>query len=130
MNKDMLMNIIFAGIGILILAGIFFAIPKSTTPVDVSTNTNKSQSNSGTTNSSYTITQIAKHNLVSDCWIIINKTAYDVTSYLASHPGGADTIIPYCGKDATQAYDEIKGGRGHSTRAAQDLVSLAVGSVQ
>ena len=77
-----------------------------------------------------TANEVAKHNSASDCWISINKNAYNVTTYLADHPGGSETIIPTCGTDATAAYDAIKGGRGHSTKAAEDLSTLLVGAVQ
>jgi hypothetical protein len=51
-----------------------------------------------------TAAEIAKHSSASDCWIIINSKVYDVTNYLGIHPGGAGTIAPYCGQDATTAF--------------------------
>ena len=73
--------------------------------------------------------EIAKHNIPSDCWIIINGSVYTVSAYLTAHPGGAGIIIPYCGTDATAAYD-TKGGKGsHSSGAAGDLASLKLGAL-
>lgn len=73
--------------------------------------------------------EVLKNNNASDCWIIVNNSVYEVTKYLSLHPGGADRITPFCGKDATVAYDN-KDGRGtHSATANQDLFSLKIGNL-
>lgn len=73
--------------------------------------------------------EIAKHSLSTDCWIIIENKVYSATDYLIHHPGGADQIIPYCGKDATQAF-LTKGGRGtHSAEAFRQLGILYIGDI-
>lgn len=51
-----------------------------------------------------TMQEIAKHNIPSDCWLIINSKVYDVTKYLFSHPGGEQIIVRYCSSDATVAF--------------------------
>ena len=76
--------------------------------------------------------EVAKHSSSSDCWIIISNKVYNVSSYLRSHPGGAGTITPYCGKDATHAFDtKDLGGSGanHSSRAYNHLDSIYVGDL-
>ena len=77
-----------------------------------------------------TLDEIAKHNQPQDCWIIINNQIYGVSDFLTLHPGGAGEITPYCGQDATQAY-QTKGGRGntHSQTANQALGFINLGSV-
>lgn len=50
------------------------------------------------------MTEIAKHNTQSDCWLLINGKVYNITSYFGSHPGGSRTMSETCGKDATDAY--------------------------
>lgn len=73
--------------------------------------------------------EVAKHNSASDCWIIVNNGVYQVSEYLSLHPGGAGRITPYCGSDATQAF-ETQGGRGsHSSRADTDLSQLKIGDL-
>ncbi|MFA6095999.1 MAG: cytochrome b5 domain-containing protein [Candidatus Paceibacterota bacterium] len=69
--------------------------------------------------------EIAKHNSTGDCWIIISSKVYNVTSYLQAHPGGVGTISPYCGQDATQAFQ----GKGHSSYADSLLASYYIGSL-
>jgi cytochrome b involved in lipid metabolism len=77
-----------------------------------------------------TAAEVAKHNKPSDCWIIISGNVYDVGSYLALHPGGTDVIVPFCGRDATQAFN-TQGGRGrHSSRATTELQKHLVGPLQ
>jgi cytochrome b involved in lipid metabolism len=72
---------------------------------------------------------ITQHNTTNDCWLLINNKVYDVSSYLTSHPGGSATIIPYCGKDATVAFDS-KGGQGsHSAFAQSELAQFVIGTV-
>jgi hypothetical protein len=74
--------------------------------------------------------EISEHNSTSSCWIIISNNVYDVTTYLSSHPPGALLITPYCGSDATTAFD-TKAGRGqpHSSRADALLNNYLLGSV-
>jgi cytochrome b involved in lipid metabolism len=63
--------------------------------------------------------EVAKHNSVSDCWLIISDKVYDVTGYLRIHPGGSSTIVPYCGKDGTVAFEtkDLNSSRDHSSYA-------------
>jgi cytochrome b involved in lipid metabolism len=74
--------------------------------------------------------EVAKHNSSKDCWIIIQNKVYNVTVHLRTHPGGGGLITPYCGKDATQAF-QTKGGLGgnHSSRAYAQLNAFYVGDL-
>jgi len=33
---------------------------------------------------------------------------YDITDYIDYHPGGLETLLPYAGKDITNAFGKIK----------------------
>ncbi len=71
--------------------------------------------------------EVARHNNTNDCWLIIQNKVYSVANYINKHPGGAGTIIPYCGKEATQAFS-TKGGQGsHSSNAVQVLSQFYLG---
>ncbi|MFH0739800.1 MAG: cytochrome b5-like heme/steroid binding domain-containing protein [bacterium] len=72
-----------------------------------------------------TTIQIAKHNTAGDCWIIINNKVYSIANYLSTHPGGRNTITPYCGKEATQAFI----GLPHSQYASSLLAGYYVGDL-
>lgn len=73
--------------------------------------------------------EIGRHNTENDCWIVINNDVYDVTNYMNTHPGGTGQIIPYCGKDATNAFDTQGGQGSHSQQARIDLSTLILGKV-
>ena len=75
--------------------------------------------------------EVEKHSSSGDCWIIISNKVYDVSSYLRSHPGGAGAITPYCGKEATQAFQtkDLSRGLDHSSRAYSHLDSIYVGDL-
>ncbi|OAL39440.1 hypothetical protein AYO20_01310 [Fonsecaea nubica] len=51
--------------------------------------------------------EVAKHNSRHSCWVIISNNVYDVTDFLADHPGGPGVILRYAGKDATEEYEPI-----------------------
>lgn len=53
---------------------------------------------------SITAEEVEKHCTKDDCWIIVDNEVYDLTKFLAVHPGGRGVILPYAGKDATEAF--------------------------
>jgi len=65
--------------------------------------------------------EIAKHNITNDCWLIISNNVYNVTAYIGSHPGGTNAIAVYCGQDATIAF-QTKGGAGSHSSYAYSLL--------
>ena len=50
---------------------------------------------------------VAKHNKENDCWVILFDKVYDVTNFMADHPGGKDAIMLFAGKDATEEFDML-----------------------
>ncbi len=102
-------------------------------PSTTSTNNNNFIEQPSTINSAktFTVAEVAVHNKPSDCWIIIENKVYDVARFLDLHPGGSDLIIPYCGKDATTAFN-TQGGRrsSHSQRAINMLQQYLLGDLQ
>ncbi len=83
------------------------------------------------TQKTFTVAEVALHKKMNDCWIIINNKVYDVGSFLEEHPGGADLIVPFCGKDASQAFS-TKGGKNntHSQTAQNSLQQYLLGILQ
>lgn len=56
--------------------------------------------------------------------MIISGKVYNVTSYIPFHPGGKNSIISSCGRDATSVFDPI-----HSASAHNMLASYYVGDL-
>ncbi len=81
----------------------------------------------------FSLSEVAKHNNASDCWLIINGKIYDVSKYLefGLHPGASDTITPYCGKEATNAFEtkDKKKPKSHSGKAWDMLNDYYVGDL-
>ena len=108
--------------------------PNSDLPDIVSekaTSTSATQDNTVTQSNTVinTLSQISKHNTESDCWLIISNKIYDVSSFLNLHSGGSAVIVPYCGKDATDAFKThgMSGGSNHSAYAYSLLPTYYVG---
>lgn len=95
-----------------------------------SSNSNSPSSTTKTSTTKYTTDQIATHSTKNDCWLIIDGGVYDVSQYLNQHPGGVAQVIPFCGKDATQAF-KTRGGKGtHSESANTIKQEYQIGTVQ
>eukprot|EP00438_Fugacium_kawagutii_P006678 Skav219090 [mRNA] locus=scaffold1574:97234:106425:+ [translate_table: standard] len=48
------------------------------------------------------MSEVAKHNSKTDCWVVVDGQVLDVTSFLGEHPGGELAILTFAGKDATE----------------------------
>jgi cytochrome b involved in lipid metabolism len=59
----------------------------------------------------YTMEEISKHNSRESCWSVIRGKVYDLTNFIYKHPGGADKILKICGKDGTDLFVKMHGGR-------------------
>ncbi len=44
------------------------------------------------------------HNKKNDCWLIIRNSVYDLSSFIAMHPGGIDILLARAGEDATSYF--------------------------
>ena len=55
----------------------------------------------GETAARYTRQEVASHKKMDDCWIIIDGSVYNISSWLKRHPGGTRVLMHYAGEDAT-----------------------------
>ncbi|KAL5280698.1 hypothetical protein ACFFRR_004607 [Megaselia abdita] len=72
-----------------------------------------------------TLKEVAHHDEMNDCWVVIYDRVYNVTDFLRSHPGGEWTIMDYAGRDATIAFR----GTGHSKDAIAMLNDYVIGEL-
>ncbi|KKR28269.1 MAG: hypothetical protein UT61_C0053G0005 [Candidatus Woesebacteria bacterium GW2011_GWA1_39_8] len=81
-------------------------------------------------NLTLSVSEIATHNILQNCWLIISGSVYNVTSFISQHPGGVTQITNWCGKDGTSAF-QTKGGKGsnHSSYAYSLLNPYLIGTV-
>ena len=77
----------------------------------------------------YTLADVARHATEADCWMAINGVVYDLTAYLPDHPSRPSVVLPWCGKEATEAYKTKTKGRPHSPEADQLLPTYKIGTL-
>lgn len=86
---------------------------KSTTTPAVSTNI-----------TSYTLVQVSSHNSSTDCWSVVSGSVYNLTNWIAKHPGGQSAIKGMCGVDGTAGF---LGQHDGDTKAVNTLTSYKIG---
>lgn len=79
----------------------------------------------------FTRDEVSQHNSKSDCWMIIDNKVYDVTSALKDHLRYKYELDPWCGKEATEAWNSKDGkNKAHSRKAQLMLSRLLKGKIQ
>ncbi|XP_063974032.1 cytochrome b5-like isoform X2 [Diachasmimorpha longicaudata] len=73
----------------------------------------------------FTRYEVSRHDETDETWIIIHNSVYDVTDFLAKHPGGADLLIEQSGLDASDPFENV----GHSSDARQMMEKYKIGEV-
>ncbi|KAM0672351.1 cytochrome B5 [Ordospora colligata] len=74
----------------------------------------------------FTMDRIAMHNKSDDCWMVMEGIVYDVTEFIAVHPGGARTMMKYAGKDCTQAFNKAHAYVNIRELLENDIVGVLV----
>ena len=50
----------------------------------------------------YTLAEVAQHRTRESCWVVLSGSVYDFTPFIDEHPGGADDMRRFRGRDATE----------------------------
>ena len=79
--------------------------------------------------SEYSLAEVARHNRENSCWMAIEGQVYDITSYLPAHPSDPQIVLPWCGKEASQAWQTKTIGRPHSSYANHLLNKYHIGKL-
>ncbi|KAI0600423.1 FMN-dependent dehydrogenase-domain-containing protein [Biscogniauxia sp. FL1348] len=61
----------------------------------------------GTTKRLVSAGEVSRHSSLEDLWLVVDGAVYDLSSFVPEHPGGADVLLRYAGRDATAAYAEV-----------------------
>ncbi len=122
---------IFLGAAIVVFIGVLgFAVatrPSATSaPVSDNQITTTATTTAASSNGVITMATIASHNSQADCWSAINGNAYNLTSWIAKHPGGEGAILSLCGKDGSAAFN---GKHGANPRVLSVLAGFLVGPI-
>ena len=81
---------------------------------------------SATPGPAYTLVEVSERSSAAQCWAAIDGTVYDLTAWIAEHPGGAAVIEGLCGTDATAAF---RGEHGSEREPNAELAQFAIGSL-
>lgn len=69
---------------------------------------------------------VAQHATAENCWTIVDGNVYDVTPFVARHPGGLAAISQICGVDGTERFS---GKHGSDSAPNSQLDSLKIGTL-
>jgi cytochrome b involved in lipid metabolism len=82
---------------------------------------------SASTDRAISAAELATHARPDSCWMAIRGSVYDLTAYLPDHPSRPQVIEPWCGKEATDAYNTKTKSRPHSKEADKLLLKYRIG---
>ena len=78
----------------------------STVPTTVDTKTDTTS----TVIPTFTMAEVATHKDATSCYTVISGSVYDVTLWVALHPGGKAAILSLCGTDGTARFTAKHSG--------------------
>ena len=79
-----------------------------------------------TTVKTFTLAEVAPHNSRSSCYAVVSGSVYDLTPWIAQHPGGQFPILGMCGKDGTASFNGQHGGQA---QPETELASFKIGTL-
>ena len=74
-----------------------------------------------------TLDELAEHDGAESCWKAIHGRVYDITDYVPDHPTDDEVILEWCGREATEGWDNKRPGVPHSPRAEGMLDEYLIG---
>jgi len=74
-----------------------------------------------------TLDELAEHDGADSCWKAIHGRVYDITDYVPDHPTEEEVILEWCGREATEGWNNKRPGVPHSPRAEGMLEAYLIG---
>jgi hypothetical protein len=75
----------------------------------------------------YSLTEVAEHDTLEDCWMVIEGVVYDISDYVPRHPAPPRVLAPWCGREATEGMRTKGDSSDHSARAWRMLERYRLG---
>jgi cytochrome b involved in lipid metabolism len=126
MNQKGIIGII--AVIIIVVGGIFLLKKPAEAPSQPQTVTETpAETPAPTAAKEYTLAEVATHKNQTSCWSAINGKVYDLTSWIAEHPGGEGAILGICGKDGSAAFNGQHGGQ---QKQADVLATFMIGNLK
>jgi uncharacterized membrane protein len=72
----------------------------------------------------FNLADLQKHATASSCWSAIDGNVYDLTKWIARHPGGQSVIKAICGKDGSASFN---GQHAGASKPAAALAPYKIG---
>ncbi|KAK9509830.1 hypothetical protein O3M35_004734 [Rhynocoris fuscipes] len=69
------------------------------------------------------LSEVSLHDSFDDCWIVLFNRVYNLTSFMMSHPGGAEVLLENAGRDATLAFQDA----GHTSVSLSMMDDYRIG---
>jgi cytochrome b involved in lipid metabolism len=88
---------------------------------------------SGFAGQTVTPAELAKHNNVGDCWMVIEGSVYSMTNSMALHAAVCKDakLADFCGKDATSLWKSKESGdHQHKKKSLRSLENAKVGPLE
>lgn len=82
-----------------------------------------------TTPSKYTAAEVATHSTVNSAWVILDNNVYDVTQFIAKHPGGAQKLLDLAGTDISERFSKVDSHDKAWLRIENLLPSMKIGFI-
>lgn len=80
----------------------------------------------GASPATFTMAEVATRNSADACWSVIDGKVYDLTGWVARHPGGEQPIESLCGQDGSAAFTAQHQGE---PRPTTQLEAFAIGTL-
>ena len=58
-------------------------------------------------NTAYTMPDVASHCTAESAWVVLDKNVYDVTNFVSKHPGGAQKLLDLAGTDISERFRQV-----------------------